>query len=395
MDTALSILACAMLIAAQDTARPAAREVARLDDRATFPLAVWLQDPKNAPRYAELGINTYVGLWKGPTREQLDELERCGMRVVCAQNEVGLADAKRASSVIVGWMHGDEPDNAQEIPGEKGYGPPIEPDVVVADYRRMRAADPTRPVLLNLGQGVAWDGWYGRGVRSNHPEDYARYVKGCDIASFDIYPVVHPNAEVAGKLEFVARGTQRLVEWTGGSKPVWACIETTHIGDPERIATPAQIRSEVWMALISGATGIVYFAHEWKPKSIEAGLLAREESAAAVKSIDAEIKQLAPVLHEPSEPKLATVESSRAEVPIALMCKRHDGDTYLFAVSLRSESTRAKFELATVPDKSKIEVLGESRTLAASHHGFEDSFDGYAVHSYRFDDHLDAPPNRK
>ncbi len=60
---------------------------------------------------------------------------------------------------IVGWMHGDEPDNAQELPGGKGYGPPMPPAKIVAEYEAIRKADPTRPVMLNLGQGVAWDGW--------------------------------------------------------------------------------------------------------------------------------------------------------------------------------------------------------------------------------------------
>jgi hypothetical protein len=73
----------------------------------------------------------------------------------------------------------------------------------------MRAADPSRPVFLNLGQ-VAWDHWIGRGVRRNRPGDYPEYVKGADIVSFDIYPVVHGDKEIAGKLEFVARGADRL-----------------------------------------------------------------------------------------------------------------------------------------------------------------------------------------
>jgi hypothetical protein len=352
-----------------------------LDDPRSFPLAVWLQDPKNAPRYAALGINTYVGLWKGPTQEQLDELERCGMRVVCAQNEVGLANAKRA--IIVGWMHDDEPDNAQELADGKGYGPPIAPEAIVADYERMRAADPTRPVLLNLGQGVAWDGWWGRGVRSQHPEDYPRYAAGCDIASFDIYPVVHPREEVRGRLEFVARGVERLVEWSGREKPVWACIETTHIGDPERMATPAQMRSEAWMALVEGARGIIYFAHEFAPKFIEAGLLAHEEMAQAVRDLDAEITRLAPVLHERSDAQAATVASSNEEVPIALMCKRHDGALYLFAVSLRGVAAKATFTLPGRSGRARVEVLGEQRSLAVHDGVFDDGFDGYAVHHYR------------
>jgi hypothetical protein len=84
-------------------------------------------------------------------------------------------------------MHGDEPDNAQSRGKGKGYGPPILPATIIEDYRRTKKADPSRPVLLNLGQGVAWDRYQGRGTRTNHPEDYAEYIKGRDIVSFDIW----------------------------------------------------------------------------------------------------------------------------------------------------------------------------------------------------------------
>ncbi|MEN6333840.1 MAG: hypothetical protein ABFE01_06225, partial [Phycisphaerales bacterium] len=182
-----------------------------------FPIAVWLQSPGNAQRYRDAGFNLYVGLWRGPTDEQLSQLKAAGMRVICEQNAVAMR--RLDDPTIVGWMHGDEPDNAQSLGEGKGYGPPVPPAKIVADYERIRAADPSRPVMLNLGQGVAWDGWYGRGVRTNHPEDYSEYVKGCDIASFDIYPVAHDKPEVAGKLWYVARGVERLKEWSQG-RPV-------------------------------------------------------------------------------------------------------------------------------------------------------------------------------
>src|SRR5687768_18288031 len=60
----------------------------------------------------------------------------------------------------------------------------------------------------------AYDNYIGRGVRRNRMEDYPQYVKGCDIVSFDIYPVVHETPEVSGKLEFVARGVERSEEHT-------------------------------------------------------------------------------------------------------------------------------------------------------------------------------------
>ncbi len=226
-----------------------------------FPVAVWLQSPNNAERFQAAGINLYVGLWRGPTASQLEALRLAGMPVICDQNAVGLAEADR--STIVGWMHGDEPDNAQSLGEGRGYGPPIPPANIVEDYEKLRAADPTRPVLLNLGQGVAWDNWIGRGVRRNRPEDYPEYVRGADIVSFDIYPAVHTHPEVAGKLEFVARGVERLRGWAGPDRIVWNCIECTRISNTEVKPTPDQVRAEVWMSLIHGSQGLIYFVHQF------------------------------------------------------------------------------------------------------------------------------------
>src|SRR6516164_7133505 len=179
-------------------------------DPGFFPLAVWLQSPANAERYRAAGFNTYVGLWRGPTEEQLATLKKAGIHLICEQNNAALRHLD--DDTIIGWMHGDEPDNAQELHDKSGYGPPVLPEKIVESFHRMHSADSSRPIMLNLGQGVAWDGWYGRGSRSNHPEDYPKYVEGCDIVSFDIYPVVHDNKRVIGRLDYVARGVERLIQ---------------------------------------------------------------------------------------------------------------------------------------------------------------------------------------
>lgn len=353
-------------------------------DPSFFPIAVWLQDPRNAERFKEAGINLYVGLWKGPTEAQLAALAGADMPVICAQNEVGLTN--RDNPIIVGWMHGDEPDNAQSLGRGKGYGPPVPPADVVRDHRRMRAADPTRPVFLNLGQGVAYDDYIGRGVRRNHPEDYPEYLEGCDIASFDIYPVVHEEPEVAGRLEFVARGVARLVEWTGGRKPVWNCIECTHIGNPRAKATPSQVRSQAWMALIHGSRGLIYFVHQFEPEFREAALLDDPAMLAAVTAINARIRALAPILNRPSVTGGITVASSDDAAPIAWMMKRAENATWVFAVNMRPRETRGTFTLTTpgLPDDTEVEVLDESRSLRSRGGSFSDAFGPYAVHLYRF-----------
>ena len=345
-----------------------------------FPIAVWLQNPANAQRYRAAGFNLYVGLWKGPTDEQLSQLKEAGMQVICAQNDVGLRHVD--DPTIVGWLQQDEPDNAQSLGKGKGYGPPVLPEKVVQGYERRKAADPTRPVLLNLGQAVAWDGWRGRGVRTNHPEDYPEYVKGCDIASFDIYPVTHRSEEVSGNLWYVARGVERLKGWTRNGQPVWNCIECAHINS-ENKPTPHQVRCEVWMSIIHGSQGLIYFVHEWKPRFSESALLNDPEMYAAVTRINHQIAELAPVLNRPTVPDAARAVSENTEVPVATMVKRYGRSVYLFAVAMREGRTRTRFTIEGLPGRSRVEVLGEDRTLESRDGVFEDTFQPWDVHLYR------------
>ncbi len=347
-----------------------------------FPQAVWLQSPANAERYRRAGINTYVALWKGPTEEQLAALRQAGMKLICEEN--GVARRHLDDPTIIGWMHGDEPDNAQSLGQGKGYGPPITPEKIIADYQRLRAADPTRPVMLNLGQGVAWDNWIGRGVRRNHPEDYLEYVKGGDIISFDIYPAVHDNQEVAGKLWYVPRGVERLGQWCRNGQIVWNCLECTRIGNAQRKPTPSQVRAEAWMALIHGSRGFIYFVHQFKPVFREAALLDDPDMLAAVTALNRQITELAPVLNSPTRPDVATVKTDSAEAPLALMAKQHEGSTYLFAVAMRELATTATFTLTKAPGPSTVEVLGENRTLPLDHGVFTDHLDPWGVRLYRF-----------
>ena len=306
-----------------------------------FPIAVWLQAPKNSPRYKAIGINTYIGLHNGPTEEQLADLKKHGMYVICHQNEVGLKH--KDESFIIAWMHGDEPDNAQSTKthwksGEEikaawpeaplksleewgAWGPPIPPKQIIADYAEIKKRDPSRPVFINLGQGVAWDGWHGRGIRTNKPEDYAQYVKGADILSYDIYPANQDKPEVKDQHWMVPFGVERLIKWTGGKKPVWNVVECTGYGGPSGRPTPDVVRSQVWMSLIQGSQGIVYFVHVFKPNFIETGLLADKEMAEAVGKLNQQITELAPVLNSQNVERLATVSSSNQKSPINIMVK--------------------------------------------------------------------------
>ncbi len=352
-----------------------------------FPIAVWLQNPKNVERYKAAGINVYVGLWKGPTKEQLTALDRAGMQVICAQNQVGLSHLD--DKTIIGWMHGDEPDNAQPVTdpvtGKRTYGPPIKPQKIVDDYKKLAAKDPTRPIFLNLGQGVANDEWKGRG-RWGKPEDYLTYVKGCDILSFDVYPVVglrKPDGE--NYLWYVAKGIDRLRKWSHDEKIIWNCIECTHISDVEHKATPHQVRAEVWMSIIHGSMGIIYFVHEFQPAFNEDALLDDPQMLAAVTALNRQIHELAPILNRPSIEDAVTVKSLKENVPVDILVKRDKDAYYVFAVGMRNAPTKAVFTVPKEVSASKVSVIGEDRTLEIVKGRFEDEFQVYDVHLYKID----------
>jgi hypothetical protein len=351
-------------------------------DASFFPIAVWLQDPSMVQQYAAIGINLYVGLWEGPTEDQLAALKAASMPVGCDQNDVGIAHA--SDRTIIMWTQQDEPDNAQDD-GAGGYGPCIPATQVQSIYQGLRAKDPTRPVYLNLGQGVAnipYIGW-GSECSKTHPADYAEYIKGSDIISFDIYPANSTYAEIKGNLYYVAKGVDNLVAWSGGSKPVWNWIECTGIDDVNAKPTPAQVKAEVWMSIVHGSMGIGYFVHQFNPFA-EHALLDDATMKAAVAAINQQIRDLAPVLNTPPIINAGAVASADASVPVDMLIKRQGAATYVFAVAMRGSATRATFSgLTNIGAGAVVEVLGEGRTIALSGNSFQDDFAAWGVRLYK------------
>ena len=343
-------------------------------DPSWFPIGVWLQEPSLARRYEALGVNTYVGLWEGPTEAQLDALRAAGMKVVCGLNRVSAGRLDDPS--IIAWMLPDEPDNRE------GRGPRKTTDEIHELYDRLKRRDPDRPVWLNLGQGVANDEWVGRGAKRS---DYPAYVRASDIVSFDVYPVTNIRREDGENyLWYVAKGVRRLRTWGEDRQVVWNFIECTRVHHPTKRATPDQVRAEVWMSLIAGSRGLVYFCHEFTPKVSAAALLQDREMCAAVKRINAEVLGFAPLLNRPTVPGRVTIASSNPAVPVRAMLKEKDGAYYLFAIGMRNEATTATFRIEGM-EAATIDVVGEDRTVEAPAGEFEDAFAPHERHVYRFD----------
>jgi hypothetical protein len=345
-----------------------------------FPIGVWLQNPRNAAAYRAVGINTYVGLWNKPSVEDLAQLQEHGLFAVVEQTPEAMALPN--ADVIRAWMHSDEPDNAQSN-GHGGYGDCILPEEVLRRYKDLRNADPTRPVFLNFGQAVANPDWFGRGAKCSRIAPKAYYSAtspGADILSFDIYPAAEERqTQVMGRLDLVGQGVANLREWSKPSQPVWAAIETTHIYNPRRRPTPQEVRSEVWMALINGASGIFYFAHEWKPNFREDAVFRYPDVVEEITRLNAQIRMLAPVLNSPTLPGRVRVT---APVAVATMAKQMGGYTYVFAVNMEMTPATVKLDLFDVAGHQAL-AIGEDRLVRIDGGSITDDFAGYGVRLYK------------
>lgn len=341
-------------------------------DFSYFPIGVWMQNPANAARFRAVGINHYMGLWQGPTEEQMSGMAEAGMHVVCEQ--AGVWQQHLDDTLIRGWLDATAPDNAQENP-DGSYSPCIPPTATQARYAEMRAADSARPVALMLGQGVAIPDWVGRGDCTGQTADYPEYAKAADVLVNYTYPLNNGHP-----LELVATGIDNLNRYANYEKPIFADLEASNINGDVR-PTPHQLRAEVWMSLIHGAAGVQYFCHQMQPNFSETDCLDDAPTAAALTQINAQLTELAPILNLQSFG--LSPMSSNANVPVRAVLKKSGADRYVFAVSEASGATTAAFDLNGVGKATSIEVLGEGRNLTPTNDAFEDAFEGYGVHLYR------------
>lgn len=340
-------------------------------DSSYFPIGVWMQNPSNAARYQAVGVNHYVGLWQGPTDEQFSAVEAAGMRVVCEQ--AGVWQDHLDSAIIQGWLDPDAPDNAQENP-DGSYSPCIAPSVAQAHYNALAAADPSRPVTLMLGQGVATPDWVGRGDCTGQTEDYPLYARASDVLVNYTYPLNNQHP-----LELVATGIDNLNRYAAYAKPIVADLEASNINGMVR-PTPHQLRAEVWMSLIHGAAGVQYFCHRFMPDFSETDCLDDAPTAAAMTQIDAQLVELAPMLN--SQSFSLAVQSSSPAVAVHAVLKKRGAERYVFAVGMAEAATTARFSLRGVGSPTSVEVIGEGRTIQPISDAFEDAFEAYAVHLY-------------
>lgn len=348
-----------------------------------FPVNIWYQPLSRMADYKAMGMNIHIGP-NVTAASHLTTLAAADMYAI-APYSATLRDAANSSRVVA-WLHRDEPDNGTILNPDSSYTC-TDPSVIQADYATWKSADPTRPVYLNFGYAVADIGAGLRGDCAGRIDMYPEYMEGCDIVSYDIYPVVETGASFQGRLEYVPKGIDSLRSWSKYEKPAWCWIECTHIFSTTVMPTPAETRAEVWLALMHEAGGIGYFAHEWKNAAgedsfSETALLDRyPETKAMVTRTNLEIASLAPVLNSATVHDAITSEANWRSY-LYTMVKVKSGFTYLFAGFERNKPNPATFAINGIGSVT-AEVIGEGRSVTITNGSFTDDFDGYGVHIYK------------
>ena len=368
-------------------------------DPGFFPISVWaetLGTPSDAAKYAELGINGFVVVWNGYSREIVSALQANGQWAMTEDWSLSAGE----SSVQKGIMWFDEPElfsacsprlpRAMKNVCTEESGGDTPPGSIQAMADIARSLDPTRPVYGNFMKFTAFEGlnWPFRSRG-----DAADYVRAVDVVSYDEYIQTDANVyphETWNKLWLQYDIMKNVRSLAGFSKPVWAFIGTSEVfGDAVSHPSPAQITTEAWHAIIGGARGIEWFNHNFYPGKESQHVLIEPDYAAvanAVGQTNARITELAPVLNAPFAENLVSVTNG----DVNQMAKAYNGSYYLFAAPRSQANQNVTFNLNTIGNATAT-VLYENRTVPVTNGNLTDNFaNDTAVHIYRIDP--TAPP---
>jgi hypothetical protein len=205
------------------------------------------------------------------------------------------------------------------------------------------------------------------------------------VAGFDTYPIYGWNRPEW--LDYPGRGVAQLRAIAGPKKPIYAWIET-HKGsrwvtyENQLDVLPCHTRSEVWLAVIRGATAIGYFTHAWRPSETE--FAPTEDMQRELRRLNGQITRLAPViLTEPAKTEVSIAIENGVKGDI--MARKFDDSLYLFGVNYdpKQQAGKAVVKVAGLKAGTKIEVVDEDRWLTADEGSFSDEFASLGVHIYK------------
>lgn len=377
MGVAVALVAWLTGCAASPVEIGANREL-RIEGEPFFPLMNFSQSPASFENAAKMGLNSYFMPGSKPSPK--DYLDGLWQRKLYGM--VPFDEAAVGHPALLAWIQPHEPDRAYLV-NQKAE---MSPEKMVEAYAKIKKADPSRPVVLDLAPEYLSKAEFATKISDEQKRTaYPAYARAGDILTYNVYPVWGHNKPE--KIDWVAEAADDLRLLVGRKKPFFAMIETTTgwreiKPEEQKPLGIADIRSEVWMAITHGATGIIYFTHRFKPSFSEHGLDAARH--AELKTLNEQITRLAPAIlaaDAAAQPVLA-IEGGLAT---SLLAKSHQGQLVIFAqnVDMERRGGRGTVTVKGLKAGTIVEVVDEGRTIAAGDGNFADTFGPLAVHIYR------------
>ncbi|MGE5610429.1 MAG: beta-galactosidase [Bacillota bacterium] len=342
-----------------------------------FPIGVWSQPIYTFDKWQSRGINTLVKYESYGGEDSINEW-------ITAANAKGFYQIRQPRSKLsadlhesrlLAWMQVDEPDYRK-----------VPVSTLAARYAKMKAADRSKPVLVNLSGGNV--------LSATSRKAYAKYLASADWISSDLYPVTgwgrpdwldysKTTKKTAANRKTLGMAVSRLSEWSK-QKRQFAVIETSNqklswVNNPRGVR-PGELRAQVWDAIIHGARGIIYF-----PMQIGGGFRYDATPADVVNEMttqNARIKSLASVINSHS----GTVQWVESSSVLEGMTRTSAGDEYFFVLNMSSKPQEDQWiRLKGLREIKDINVVGESRTLNRVKGYIRDDFAPYELHVYQAD----------
>ncbi len=341
------------------------------DGKPFFPLGVYWYgiSEKELVIYADGPFNCLMD-YAIPSREQLDLVQRYGLKLICSLKDVYYGTPGCPAGVKT---EADEKAFVTQKVDELKSHPAL-----LAWY-----VNDEMPVLMapRLNAHQSWIA----GHDPDHPTwavtcflgDIGKLMDSYDVAGTDPYPV--PVSPMSWPAAWTAAARQQV----RGVRALWSVPQIMNLGcydpdkpgqEPYRPPTLAEMRSMAWQCICEGATGLIFYS--WfdirRDKKVPF-----DTQWPLCKRMAEEIKRYTPVLlSADAAPKVAVSGGGWLHT----LVRSYEGRTYVFAVNDGTSDGDARFSVTGA--KKPIRVRDEYRTIKPDHGNFTDHFDKLALHMY-------------
>jgi len=243
------------------------------------------------------------------------------------------------------------------------------PPEIAADLcRQLRSISPRHPTVMALAS----------------PSLLRYYSDFPDIVAAWSLPI--PTTPIT----CVARMVDAAVEATTDAHPVWAVIQAAGPAwyadaslDPHgmgRAPTPAEVRAMTYLALVHGATGLIYYGYDIPSFPGTKAFKLPEDAPelwTELSRINQQLCWLAPVILQGKHRLLPSVSGGQLD----LATWQYQGSNYIIAVNTANSAVVAEFSLPEIKAQ-RLYTMFEHRWLNSSEDRFQDSFAPHQVHIY-------------